>query len=88
MCMLPTHYVQSHDGKRIVTASCEFVIRFYQGDDTIVKLMMLVGDTCSQTIFTLMLLPADALPWWGNSKHIRDTWGNFVDGIHSVFTIR
>lgn len=63
-------------------------IRYHQGEDMIVKLMMLAGETFFQMCFTLALLPADAIPWWGNSNSVSETWTNFEDGIVCVFTIR
>lgn len=65
-----------------------FTTRYHQGEDTIVKLVMLAGETVMQMVFTLALLPADALPWWGNSKRVADTWNNFMEGVVSVFTIQ
>ncbi|KAG5508343.1 hypothetical protein JIQ42_08266 [Leishmania sp. Namibia] len=65
-----------------------FTVRYNQGEDTIVKLVMLAGETFIQMCFTLSLLPADALPWWGNSDTVSATWENFIDGIRCVFTIR
>ncbi|CAJ1016058.1 hypothetical protein Q4I32_000845 [Leishmania shawi] len=65
-----------------------FTVRYNQGEDTIVKLVMLASETTIQMCFTLCLLPADALPWWGNSNTVSATWDNFVDGIRCVFTIR
>lgn len=65
-----------------------FTVRYNQGEDTVVKLVMLAGETTIQMCFTLSLLPADALPRWGNSATVSATWGNFVEGIRCVFTIR
>lgn len=65
-----------------------FTVRYNQGEDTIVKLVMLAGETFIQMCFTLSLLPADALPWWGNSERVDLTWDNFKEGIRCVFTIR
>lgn len=65
-----------------------FTVRYNQGEDTIVKLVMLAGETMIQLCFTLCLLPADALPWWGNSETVSATLYNFVEGIRCVFTIR
>jgi drug/metabolite transporter (DMT)-like permease len=65
-----------------------FTVRYNQGEDTVVKLVMLAGETFIQMCFTLSLLPADALPWWGNSDTVQETWANFREGLHCVFTIR
>ncbi|GET85569.1 hypothetical protein, conserved [Leishmania tarentolae] len=65
-----------------------FTVRYNQGDDTIVKLVMLAGETTIQLCFTLLLLPADALPWWGNSQTVGATFENFSEGIRCIFTIR
>ncbi|AYU75741.1 hypothetical protein LdCL_030011500 [Leishmania donovani] len=65
-----------------------FTVRYNQGEDTIVKLVMLAGETVIQLCFTLCLLPADALPWWGNSETVSATLDNFAEGIRCVFTIR
>lgn len=65
-----------------------FTVRYNQGEDTIVKLVMLAGETFIQMCFTLSLLPADALPWWGNSDTVAATWENFKEGIRCVFTIQ
>lgn len=62
-------------------------MRACQGTDMTVKLVMLAGDTVTQACFTLALLPADALPWWGNSTTVHSTWTNFMYGTHCVFTI-
>lgn len=59
-----------------------------EGDDTSVKIFMLSTDTFWQLIVTLLLLPADALPWYGNSKNVGVTWHNFLEGVDCVFTIR
>jgi hypothetical protein len=53
----------------------------HQGEDTTVKLVMLTGDTLFQGLFTFLLLPADALPWFGNSANVSQSWDNFVYGI-------
>ncbi|CAG9567292.1 conserved hypothetical protein [Leishmania major strain Friedlin] len=65
-----------------------FTVRYNQGEDTVVKLVMLAGETVIQLCFTLCLLPADALPWWGNSETVSATLDNFAEGIRCVFTIR
>ncbi|KPA73649.1 hypothetical protein ABB37_09781 [Leptomonas pyrrhocoris] len=65
-----------------------FTVRYHQGEDTIVKLVMLAGETFLQMCFTLALLPADALPWWGNSATVSATWDNFREGLRCVFTIQ
>ncbi|EPY31114.1 hypothetical protein AGDE_09216 [Angomonas deanei] len=62
-------------------------IRYHQGDDTAVKLFMLATETTIQVMCTIAMLPADALPWWGNSESVHDTWDNFTDGVVCMFTI-
>ncbi|CCW69727.1 unnamed protein product [Phytomonas sp. Hart1] len=62
-------------------------IAYHQGDDTAVKLVMLAGETFFQLCFTLAFLPADAIPWYGSSHTVHDTWTNFRRGINSFFTI-
>lgn len=59
-----------------------------EGDDMSVKWFMLCVETGWQLVFSLLLLPADALPWFGNSETVSDTWSNFIDGLNSVFTDR
>lgn len=63
-------------------------VRYHQGEDMAVKLVMLAGETTAQILFTLCLLPADALPWWGNSSTVGESWKSFTDGIVCVFTVR
>lgn len=52
-----------------------------RGEDTIVKLVMLVGDTMSQFGFIMLMLPADAVPFWGGAHSVPDAWSNFSEGI-------
>lgn len=58
----------------------------HRGEDTIVKLVLLCADTNSQLLFIMMLLPADAIPWWGQSDTVPDAWSNFVSGLSCLFT--
>eukprot|EP00744_Colponema_vietnamica_P008403 GILI01011989.1.p1 GENE.GILI01011989.1~~GILI01011989.1.p1 ORF type:complete len:593 (-),score=87.74 GILI01011989.1:338-2116(-) len=60
--------------------------RPYRGEDTIVKLTMLFGDVGFQLILSFMLLPADALPWWGGANSVEHAWKHFSDGTREVFT--
>lgn len=57
-----------------------------QGNDTFVKLWVLVGGTSVQFIQTVMLLPADALPGWGGSDSVSDAAKNLGNGIDAFFT--
>jgi hypothetical protein len=51
-----------------------------------VKLVMLTGDTIGQFLMIMMILPTDAIPWWGSSSTVGGAWSNFSDGIRCVFT--
>lgn len=57
-----------------------------EGDDLSVKVFMLFSDTFWQLCVSLALLPADALPWFGNSPSVGVTWANFSEGVTYVFT--
>jgi hypothetical protein len=57
-----------------------------RGEDTIVKLVMLFGDTGLQFIMTMCLLPADAIPWFGQSSSVADAGESFGKGIECIFT--
>lgn len=57
-----------------------------EGDDLSVKVFMLFSDTFWQLCVSLALLPADALPWFGNSPSVNVTWVNFSEGVTYVFT--
>lgn len=59
-----------------------------QSNDTLVKLWMLVGDTTVQFLQTVILLPADAIPWWGGSSSVADAGQNLGNGLVSFFTYR
>lgn len=59
-----------------------------EGEDTSVKVFMLFSDTFWQLVISLALLPADALPWFGNSDNVNNTWHNFMEGIEIVFTVK
>ncbi|KAG5511926.1 hypothetical protein JKF63_07751 [Porcisia hertigi] len=54
------------------------------GEDTSVKLVMLTSDTAIQAIMALLLLPVDALPWFGGSDSIREVVQNLEEGIDCV----
>ncbi|ORC93354.1 uncharacterized protein TM35_000012310 [Trypanosoma theileri] len=56
-----------------------------EGNDTIVKLVMLAGETNLQFILIMMTLPMDALPWWGGSSSVSAAWENFSEGIWCLF---
>lgn len=49
------------------------------------KITLLAGDTCFQLLFTFALLPFDALPWFGGSASVSDTWSNFSAGVTAIF---
>ncbi|KAG5511927.1 hypothetical protein JKF63_07752 [Porcisia hertigi] len=90
-----THFTRENEDLRATATPASrlptqtmFTVRYNQSEDTIVKLVMLAGETTIQMCFTLFLLPADALPWWGNSDSVRSTWSNFVEGLGCVFTIQ
>ncbi|CUG88141.1 transmembrane protein, putative [Bodo saltans] len=56
-----------------------------RGEDTIVKLVMLFGDTFSQFLMIMLLLPADGLPFWGGADSVPGAWDNFSEGIQCLF---
>ncbi|CCW63985.1 unnamed protein product [Phytomonas sp. EM1] len=56
-----------------------------RGEDTAVKLVMLSVDTTVQFLFALAFLPLDALPWFGGSRGIGQTWSNFLSGLQCVW---
>eukprot|EP00744_Colponema_vietnamica_P001505 GILI01002486.1.p1 GENE.GILI01002486.1~~GILI01002486.1.p1 ORF type:complete len:602 (+),score=110.97 GILI01002486.1:123-1928(+) len=60
--------------------------RPYKGDDTSVKMLMLFGDTFFQAILSLMMLPADALPWWGGSATVSEAADHFVSNTLFIAT--
>ncbi|KAH9598930.1 hypothetical protein LSM04_004151 [Trypanosoma melophagium] len=64
---------------------CHDTIPSTEGTDTIVKLVMLAGETNLQFILIMMTLPMDALPWWGGSSSVKAAWENFSDGIWCLF---
>eukprot|EP00758_Cryptobia_borreli_P009864 Tbor_TRINITY_DN5518_c0_g4::TRINITY_DN5518_c0_g4_i1::g.13148::m.13148 len=57
-----------------------------RGDDTTVKLVLLAGDTWSQFLMTLALMPCDAIPWYGGSSSVKQTWHNFTNDTTEMFT--
>ncbi|ESL07226.1 hypothetical protein TRSC58_05090 [Trypanosoma rangeli SC58] len=63
----------------------DFFIRRMQGNDTIVKLVMLTCGTNIQFVLVMLALPMDALPWWGGSHSVQDAWTNFSDGLWYIF---
>lgn len=56
----------------------------HKGEDTIVKLVLLCADTNFQLLFVTLLLPMDAVSWWGQSTSLPNAWGNFLDGIRCL----
>ncbi|CAJ1985807.1 hypothetical protein conserved [Leishmania donovani] len=54
------------------------------GEDASVKLVMLTSDTTIQAILAFVLMPMDALPWFGGSHSIREVVQNLDDGIDCV----
>lgn len=48
------------------------------------KLIMLLGDCVFQLLFTVALLPVDAIPWFGSSASVRDSFLAFGDGLRCV----
>jgi hypothetical protein len=54
-------------------------------DGVMVKLIMLAMDTGFAMVLTIVLLPLDAIPWFGSSKSIDQTWGHFTDGLECVY---
>lgn len=57
----------------------------HHGEDLAVKLVMLAGGTTIQSLLTLLFMPFDALPWFGGSASMSDTWVNFTEGIDCLF---
>ncbi|CCW69728.1 unnamed protein product [Phytomonas sp. Hart1] len=55
-----------------------------RGEDIAVKLVMLTVDTTVQFLFALAFMPMDALPWFGGSRSVSQTWSNFLGGLHSL----
>lgn len=58
--------------------------RIVPGEDLVVKLVLLAVDTTTQAIGALLLLPMDALPFWGNSKSVREAAADFASGLSCV----
>ncbi|KAG5512395.1 hypothetical protein GH5_08245 [Leishmania sp. Ghana 2012 LV757] len=54
------------------------------GEDATVKLVMLTADTTIQAILAFVLMPMDALPWFGGSSSIQEVVQNLNDGIECV----
>ncbi|CAG9567291.1 hypothetical protein LMJF_03_0650 [Leishmania major strain Friedlin] len=54
------------------------------GEDASVKLVMLTSDTAIQAILAVVLMPMDALPWFGGSHSIREVVQNLDEGIDCV----
>ncbi|GET85568.1 hypothetical protein LtaPh_0306000 [Leishmania tarentolae] len=54
------------------------------GDDVSVKLVMLTSDTAIQAVLAFVLMPVDALPWFGGSDSLREVVQNLDDGIDCV----
>lgn len=59
-----------------------------QSNDMLVKLWMLLGDTTVQFLQTVLLLPADALPWWGGSSSVPEAATNLGKGLGYFFTYK
>jgi hypothetical protein len=57
-----------------------------RGEDMIVKLVMLFGDTGLQFVMTMCLLPSDAIPWFGQSSSVADAGESFINGVACIFT--
>ncbi|KAG8343423.1 putative transmembrane protein [Trypanosoma vivax] len=57
---------------------------FQQGTDTAVKLVMLSSGTTIQLVLIMLMLPTDALPWWGGSRSVSEVWTNLLNGIKCV----
>ncbi|CUG89975.1 membrane-associated protein, putative [Bodo saltans] len=49
------------------------------------KMTALCGDTFTQVFITATFLPLDALPHFGASATVSDSWTGFVDGTHCIF---
>lgn len=54
------------------------------GEDTSVKLVMLAADTAIQALLAFVLLPMDALPFFGGSDSISDAIKNLDEGMDCV----
>lgn len=54
------------------------------GEDTTVKLVMLAADTTIQALMAFVLMPLDAMPWFGGSDSIQEVWQNLDDGVDCV----
>ncbi|SYZ62525.1 hypothetical_protein (plasmid) [Leishmania braziliensis MHOM/BR/75/M2904] len=54
------------------------------GEDVSVKLVMLTSDTAIQAILALVMMPMDALPWFGGSNSIREVVENLSEGVDCV----
>lgn len=55
------------------------------GDDTAVKLVMLAAETTLQALMSLLLLPMDALPWFGGSDSVHEVLSNLHDGVLCIW---
>ncbi|KPA73648.1 hypothetical protein ABB37_09780 [Leptomonas pyrrhocoris] len=54
------------------------------GEDATVKIVMLAADTTLQALMGFLLMPMDALPWFGGSDSLREVWQNLDDGVDCV----
>ena len=50
------------------------------------KILMLLGDTFFQVLWTFVILPMDAIPWFGTSPNVAATWTSLVQGLHCVLS--
>lgn len=53
---------------------------------TVSKLVMLLGDCSFLVVFTVLLIPMDAIPWFGSSRTVGDSFSAFSSAVRCVFS--
>lgn len=56
-----------------------------KGESTTVKLAMLFGDTTLQFVFMILMIPFDAVPWFGQAKTVSGAADGLVEGLKCVW---
>lgn len=91
----PTSFVKSSSVSEEDGSSSDVSSKYHvhypdmqQSNDMLVKLWMLVGDTGTQFLQTMILLPADAIPWWGGSATVQEAGANLGSGLKIFFTYK
>jgi hypothetical protein len=56
----------------------------FQGSPAQGKLVVLAGDCAFQVLFTLCYFPLDAVPWFGSSRSLADSWTGTADALSCI----